>query len=514
MKLNNLTYFFIFFLLPFILIIQTGLHSDDYSAIEISKNTSFLDFLNPSIYSKGQTLFGIFNYYFFYWMYEIFDRNYDYAYDISKIIIHSFSCYLFYKFSTSYLSKNNSILFTIFFIFSPLHDSTTYWYMTSAYIFTACIILYCHYLIRIDYLFVGFTLLLFSAFFSYSSPPYIFGASVIFLIEKKYKKFLIFLIPGLIYIFLYFLYSIYFPQYENRINDDWNLIFLIQNFILQILSSFDALFGPSSILKYYFSILQNNFFTVILSLIFIFIFLRSNFLTKTKFSKSLFIGLLTIYILSLMMFSTTGLYLQSPFNLGNRTLIYGTIFLSYIFIIICNFKKIKLTLIIIFVFSIFGLSQHWKNINLKQKIIIDNINNFSFELVNSKDTLLVEENLYFNLGPFSHIEFFTAPWVLESIFKNTNKEIPNISALKKHLDIKKDYILDIKNEKKIKLINDIYIYNTEKNNLIKIEKKEIHSYIDNQKIDKRHWIQYIKANFIKDIIVKLSPRLYIYFNEE
>ena len=44
MKNNNLIYFVSFFFIPFYLIIGTGLHSDDYSALELSKNTSILDF--------------------------------------------------------------------------------------------------------------------------------------------------------------------------------------------------------------------------------------------------------------------------------------------------------------------------------------------------------------------------------------------------------------------------------------------------------------------------------------
>ena len=163
MKNNNLIYFISLFFIPFFLIIGTGLHSDDYSALELSKSTSISDFFNISIYSKGQTLFGIFNHYFFYWTYEILNREYDYIYDLLKIFIHILSFILFYKFISSYLNKENSIIFTLIFIFSPLHDSSTYWYMTVPYIFTACIILYCHYLIRENYIKTGFLTLIFSS---------------------------------------------------------------------------------------------------------------------------------------------------------------------------------------------------------------------------------------------------------------------------------------------------------------------------------------------------------------
>tara|TARA_B100000963_G_scaffold358232_1_gene382378 strand:+ start:56 stop:1597 length:1542 start_codon:yes stop_codon:yes gene_type:complete len=513
MKTKNILFYIIFIILPFYLIIGTGLHSDDYSALEISKRTTFWDFFNLSIYSKGQTIFAIFNYYLFYWAYEVLTINNDYIFDVLKILIHISSCFLFYKFSSSYLTKENAVLFTLFFIFLPLHDSSIYWYMTVPYTFTACIILYCHYLIRLEYIKTGFILLLISSFLSYSSPPYIFGASIIFLVEKKYFKFLLFIIPGLIYIFLYLLYAYNFPQIENRINDNLNLFFFIKNFTLQLLSSIDALFGPSFILKFFYSILHNNIQTLILSLLLFFSIYKFDLVKKSNFSKSLFLGLLSIYLLSLLMFSLTGLYVQSSFNLGNRTLIYGSILFSYILILLCNYSKIRYFLIIIYIVSIFGLSQFWKETNLKQKIIINDINNTSFIQIGSNSTLFIDNNLYFKLGPFDHVEFFTAPWVLESIFKIKEKNIQNISAIKKNLVFNNNTVLDIKNKKEIKLENSIFIYNSDAKKLYKVSRDELISYINKKEFGKRHWIQIINIKKLNDIIVKLSPRLYIYFNE-
>ena len=513
MKINNLTIILTFFFISFILIINTGLHSDDYSALEISKRTSIQDFLSISIYSKGQTLFGIFNHFLFYWAYEFFSINHDYIYDYLKITINIISCLLFYCFSSTYLNRTNSLIFTLFFVFSPLHDSTTYWYMTTPYIFTACIILYCHYLIRNDYIKIGFILLLFSSFLSYSSPPYIFGASLIFLIEKKYNKFIIFIIPGIIYVSLYLIYTYYFPQYENRINENINLIFLFKNFILQFFTSLDSLLGPSSLIKYILSIYHNNIISFILGIIFILFLLKIDFTNKINFSKSLFFGLLFILFLSLCMFSLTGLYFQSPFNLGNRSLIYGSLFLSYLMVLICSYSKLRFLIIVFYILSVFGLSQFWKDINKEQKIIIENISNNPFLEIDNNSTLFVENNLYFELGLISHVEFFTAPWVLESIFKSKNKNLFNLSALKKHIEIYDGYILDVKTQKKIKLGNSIYLYDSSTNKIKKISKKELLLIIDNKEIQIRHWVQLIRVDLLRDIIINLSPRLEIYFYE-
>ena len=122
--------------------------------------------------------------------------------------------------------------------------------------------------------------------------------------------------------------------------------------------------------------------------------------------------------------------------------------------------------------------------------------------------------MYFNLGALSHVEFFTAPWVLDSIFKNTDKNIKNLSAVKKHIKILNNEVIDIKTEKKIQLGNSIYLYDSIKNNLKQISKDDLINYINEKKINKRHWVQLINIKLFNDIIVKLSPRLYIYFDEK
>ena len=57
--------------------------------------------------------------------------------------------------------------------------------------------------------------------------------------------------------------------------------------------------------------------------------------------------------------------------------------------------------------------------------IINNINtNQLFDSINTEDTLLIVGNIYHKLGPFSHIEFFSMPWIVKNIYGDkvkTNK---------------------------------------------------------------------------------------------
>jgi hypothetical protein len=185
-KLNE--FFFIILILFFSLcfiFINTGLHGDDFSIINEYKNNSLKYFLSldPSI--RNQNMFGILNHYFFYWTYPILKYEHQYIYDLFKIIIHLVSCYFIFKFISLYLSKNRSIFFSFGFIFFPIHDSTTFWYMTAPYVFTPAIIMYAGYLLKKNYnLFLCMLVLLIGAFTSYSSPPFLLVLAIIFLFEK------------------------------------------------------------------------------------------------------------------------------------------------------------------------------------------------------------------------------------------------------------------------------------------------------------------------------------------
>ena len=180
----------IFFLITFYVIINTGIHSDDYTAIDQAQLSSWSDHFEWSIEKRGQNFFGIFNHYLFYWAYEVFTYDDSKYYDILKIFINYLSFYLVYLFINQYLNTSKSLVFSLFFIFSFIHDSSIFWFMTTPYIFTAAMVMFSHYLINNKFLYLGSILLTFSSLLSYSSPPYIFGLSIIFLLDKKYKNLL------------------------------------------------------------------------------------------------------------------------------------------------------------------------------------------------------------------------------------------------------------------------------------------------------------------------------------
>ena len=55
--------------------------------------------------------------------------------------------------------------------------------------------------------------------------------------------------------------------------------------------------------------------------------------------------------------------------------------------------------------------------------------------------------------------------------------------------------------------NYINVYDSEKNNYLKISSHNINSYISSLPDNKRHWVQMIDSEQINSLLLKLMPRL-------
>ena len=512
----NLKFFLFFFLIfSFYLVYKTGLHGDDLTFISNLHNKGFYYFLSVPYINVGYEISLLFlpGYYFFWWPYWLFGLENQIFYDILKAFFLLSSFYFIFKFCSDYFSQYKSILFSLFFIFYPSHDTTTYWYITSTYILVPALIMYSHYLINKKFYNRGFIINLFACFAFYTSPPFVFGLSIIFLLNKEIKKFFYFVLPGFFYLFYYFFFYFFTRNIERRINDEVSLLKFIKNCIIQFLSSIDAAIGPSFWLKVYWSTTYLSLFTFILSLIVIIFFIFTNTNEKLKKSPLLIIAFFSTFILSILMIALTGEYTQTAFNLGNRITTYVSFFISFLIIYYINSRKLLSIIIIIFFLPIFGISDYWKSWNNKQIEILANIdNNILLEKLNFEDTLIIYNNAYSKFGPFDHIEFFSMPWNIKSIFKNkvkTKKIIPMVS----YITIDNNMIIDQKFGGKIELGNKIFLYDSNTNNLKKIDYKKLTEIINDKKLEKRHWLQLLSIPFLEKIVLYLNPNLQYLFSK-
>ena len=492
---------------------MTGIFSDDFIMIDNIRRTPFTKLLLPDLKHIHVLVFSIPSYYLDTLQYYFFNIKYLLFYDIIKISFSLISGYLIFTFFRSFFSINNSILLSVFFVFFPLHDSINYWPMALAYLIIPSLILFAYILVNQEKYTSGIIIGILGCFMSYASPPYIFGLSVLFLIEKKIKKFIIFILPQLLYILYYFSVH-FFLNIKGRVNSSLSLTDFFKQVILQIGTFLDVAMGPSLWLKIYYSFYQLTFSSIIIGIILTIIFYKYYEPQHEKINYKLLIVFLAITFLSFCMFALTGYYPQISFNLGNRVTIYGSLLLSYIIVMFLMQKNKTVATIIfaIFVFSVLGISDHWKKWNKNQQHIMANISK-NIEIKNfPKDKhLFVTYNQYSRFGKMSHIEFLVLPDAIHAIFElSTGKKFRNISPLNNFYYYNKNTheIIDKKFGTKFKVKDYIFVYDSQKDKLLKIQEKSVSAYIKSLPIEYRHWIQLLpNDNFIKKIILILMPRL-------
>ena len=154
---NHSRYFYYVLILVILsyLILGVGLHGDDYAEINRMNGFGLWEFLNPDPNKQmGMQVLGLPNFYTFWWVFPVLGYEYQWLYDVIKIIVHALSIYLIYTFAKDYFSLDRALLFSLIFVLYPLHDTTNYWYMTLFYVTIPAIILYAHSLIRKNRIFV------------------------------------------------------------------------------------------------------------------------------------------------------------------------------------------------------------------------------------------------------------------------------------------------------------------------------------------------------------------------
>jgi len=452
-------------------------------------------------------MFGLPAYYTFWWAYQYLNTDWIWVYDVLKWLVHILSVWLVYRFASDYLQKDRAFLAAILFIFSPVHETTTYWYITSDYVLTPALIMYAHHLIRENKVVKGLSFGTLGAFMTYASPPYTFGLSVIFLMEKAYKKAALFLLPGVLYLIYYFSISALYPSLEVKLEHSLTLGALAKNYIMQVLTFFDSAGGPSFWFKIRYAIGSIGLFSSLLAFIvitFMVVYFRSE---RGRISVSMFWGLVAVLLLSFGMLSLTDRYGQMAFNLGNRVTVYGSLLIAFLIASLPLSKKLLAVIALVFIIPIFGLSDYWKSWNEQQKTIIHAIRaNPELSHLKKDDILLVTGNIFSRLGPFSHIEFFSMPWLVNDIFRDTVKS-NNIMALTPYVTFDGKRLNDLKFGGSIAITGNVYLYQSEKNQLITVSPVELPDILAKRPPEVRHWIQLIGDGPIRSAVLMLSPRL-------
>lgn len=503
---------FFYFMLIAYLLINTGVISDDFDAMNRLKEKKFTEILIP----KGQFYFietplEYFTHYIWYYFFRIDNSVADSIFKVLYILV---SFYFIGQFFKIYLNLQTAYLVSFMFIFFPSHDSTVYWFMGNSLTLPFAFYLYAFYLAHKNRLGLAFLLASAGSFISYGSPPLALTLFFLFLLNREVRKGLVLLIPNILYSIYYIFISKIMGIGIDKLDmaKGINFYSIVKHFILQILTFIDAMVGPSMWMKIFYSFSQLSASSLIIGIILTVIFYKKYQDAGMRYDQKLIISFLALVLLSFVMFSLTGYYPQLAFNLGNRATIFGSLLLAYLIVLMPASHKIRTLIFAIIIFTILGISDHWKQWNIHQQAVMTNIRN-NPGLKNYQDTkvIYVSGNQYSDFGLISHIEFLSEGYVVHPIFKlifDWDVSAWPINKRHKYMD---GYLIDTKYNRKMQVEDYIYVYDSENDRFFKLKSAEINNYIDSLPPDNRHWIQIVDIKFLRDIVKKLMPRLdYIY----
>jgi hypothetical protein len=335
-----------------------------------------------------------------------------------------------------------------------------------------------------------------------------------FVMDRKYKKAAVMIVPCLFYIIHY----IYFTKINlitaSQIPPDLNIYDILKQFVLQVVTFIDSMIGPSMWYKVYYSFSNLSFVSVLLAISLMVVFYKKygkaeNKEIRSKYDFKLIVAFSIIILVGFGNYSITGRYPQLCFGLGNRTTFYGSILLSYLIIQCPVSHKIKTGVFAVLLFSVFGISDHFKSWNIQQQEVISNIqNNRLLNEYQDNKIVYVSGNQYSKYGPISHIQFLSESWATSSVFKLALKGKISAEPINKRNVYENGYLVDRKYNSKYEVADYIIIYDSENNKLFRLDAENINSYIDSLLPENRHWIQLLpEDNYLRKIVLFLMPRL-------
>jgi len=505
LKKPKLLYLFFFLLIAY-LVINTGILSDDFDAMALTKTGGFAANLIPhsGIYFSDTPVMHL-THYIWYYFFSLYNAL---AVNIIKIFYMILAFYMIARFFKIYLDEGLALLASFLFIFFPSHDSTVYMFMNQYLTISFAFYLYAYYLAHRNKLMPAFFSALIGSFVSYGSTPIAIALFALFAMNKEFRKAAVIIVPNIIYSVYFITLTVFKGMGHPRILEAISVSIVIKQYLLQVLTFVDAMFGPSMWLKIYYSFSQLSLASLVIGIVLVIVCYNIIKRSNARYDPRLVISLLILLALSFLILAATGRYPQICFNLGNRITIYGSLLLTYLIVLMPAPKKIRLLILSLLIFTILGISDHYKNWNThQQKIILNMRDNSALKDYRDSRVIYVAGNQYSKYGPISNIEFLSESWVPGSIFRLLFVQPMQVSAINKRFKYEGGYLIDTKYKNRTEVIGYINVYDSEKNELIKVSADGINSYIASLPADNRHWTQVIDNKNIKAIVLKLMPRL-------
>jgi len=334
-----------------------------------------------------------------------------------------------------------------------------------------------------------------------------------FLLQKRWRAAALMLAPALVYGAYYYYTSAILKVGIARLPGEFNIWSFVKSYAAQLASFLDAGVGPSAWLKYALSLLSLSWMSIIAAIAATAWLWRlsqqqhSLKATNPVPATLLLAGCTAIALGAFGVFALTSSYPQVAFNLGDRVMIFGNLFL--VSLVLHLARPAALTLLTaITVAAFLGISDHWRGWNGVISESAADIRALDVP-IEPGETLFVRGLQYSRLGPMTHIDHFTANYVLRDVFalaRSGERKFPTAS-FNPRLRLESDRLVDVKYGDRTAIGASIMLYDAERNTLTRVPRSEIKNQLAALPRELRHWTQLMGPGIVRDTILVLMPRL-------
>ena len=268
---DNILYLLYPFLIGF-LVFNTGVYSDDYVHIFQKRNMGFSELILPS---EWWIIAPVEHYLLNVW-YRFFDINNLIFLELLKTFYIIISFFFIARFFRIFLGVHHASMISFLILFFPSHETTTYDYLGLYQTLNFALYAYAFYLVYHNRILSGSICSVLAAFLCYSSVPFAIALFSFFVMERKYKKAAVMIVPCLFYIIHYIYFTKINPITKAQIPSELSIYSLLKQFVLQVATFIDSMVGPSMWYKIYYSFSNLSLVSVLVAISLMVVFYRKH----------------------------------------------------------------------------------------------------------------------------------------------------------------------------------------------------------------------------------------------
>jgi hypothetical protein len=433
------------------------------------------------------------------------------AYDLLKALYAGAGVYFASAFFRVFCPPRRALVLAFLFVFLPLDDAVVYSLTDLYLVISFSCYLYAYALGDKGRLGGSVLFALLGSFSSYGSPPIALGLAALALLRRQRRLAGALFLPNLVYVAYYLFTSLVLKIGTQRLTGQFGIAALAKQLVLQVASFLDAAFGPSAWAKIVYSIASLNALAWVVALLAAaaaVYYLAGE--RRSLADRGLIAAAAVILAGSFGMFALTGLYPQMAFSLGDRVMIYGGFFLVCLFATLPMPRFVESGIVVVLVLAAVGISTHWKEWHRHVDGIAANIrSNAAIRALPAGTLLYVSRNQYSHLGPYAHIDFFTATYVVQTFFRlQLGDNTPlRFASFNRRLEYHDGKLRDRKYGDVASVPDGIWLYDSRRNVLTHVDPADIQKQLDAVPDDIRNWTQQLPDGRLRAFITWIAPSL-------